>query len=231
MINTALITGKASTIARAVIPGAAYPAASNPGRLFSVSLLAGMLLLSGCNNSLDLRSRSQEPAEDSALDHANMQSARASALSITEAASAERYINNQDVMHTTFNESKTNVQAVPSESLVKQFAGRYTGQVPCTVQSLACSSDKVDMTLTLLPNGSAIRTLAAQGKVNAMLDKEVAAWTVSANGQNIMLILPNHEIWSFKKIGLNQLQFQPNASAMVEPAEALGQYSLMASNS
>lgn len=226
MINSALMTRKAIRLTSRSV--------RSPAQLVSGSMLLAMLLLSGCNNSMDLRSQhsahNKASAEDNMSAQANMHSAQAAALSVTEAASAARYINNQDVMQAAFSETE-NVTPLPSESLVKQFAGRYTGQIPCTVQSVACANDKLDITLTLLPDGSAIRTLVAQGKVNAMLEKETANWTVSANGQNIMLILPNHEIWSFRKIGNNRLQFQPRASAMVEPADALGQYSLVAANS
>lgn len=212
MINYSLVASKATAFTRL---------------LTSSMLLA--TLLAGCNNSMDLRSYQKESGADSQFQNSGMQSAQANALSLSEAASAARYINTQDVMHTTVKEN-TPLKRLPSESLIKQFAGRYTGQVPCILQLGTCSSGTIDMTLTLLPDGSAIRTLAEQGKVHAMLHKDTAAWTVSANGQNIMLILPNHEIWSFKKVGGNRLQFQPNASAMVESSGSLGQYLLVADN-
>lgn len=220
MINRALVTGKASDVKLLSKP--------RVPRLSVASMLLAMLLLTGCNNSLDLRSSHLEPAEQQA--QASMQSTQTSALSLTEAASAARYINTQDMMQAARAEQPAHAP-VGSDSRLKQFAGRYTGQVPCVIQSATCSGGQIDMTLTLLPDGSAIRTLAAQGKINAMLDKETANWTVSANGQNIMLMLPNREIWSFRKVDGNQLQFQPASSTVPELAQAATPYSLTASHS
>lgn len=233
MINRALISANRKEAIRTQ-RSQSYLASGHIAPRFATRLLHGSLvaalLLSGCSNSLDLRSQSQEAADDVTTQQPSMQSAQMNALSLTQAASADRYINNQDVMPITLTATKGQAKAIPSQSLVNEFAGRYSGQVPCALQASSCDSDMLDMTLTLLPDGSAVRTLVTQGKVNAMLDKEKAAWTVSANGQTILLILPSHEIWSFRKTGNHQLQFQPNASAMVEPVKALGQYSLVAAN-
>lgn len=212
MINHTLTVAKAAQLTRS----------------FSASMLL-VMLLSACNNSLDLRSLQHETGPDNPLQHATMQSMQAAALSVSEAASAARYINPQAISHSAAKDHAA-PQQLPSQSSVRQFAGRYTGQIPCSLQAAMCSNGTINMTLTLLPDGSAIRTLAQQGKVHGMLDRDTAAWTVAANDQTIRLTLPNQEIWHFNKLADNQLQFQSGPSALGESASALGQYALVASS-
>ncbi|RYZ52607.1 MAG: hypothetical protein EOP49_09140 [Sphingobacteriales bacterium] len=69
-----------------------------------------------------------------------------------------------------------------------------------------------------------------QGKINSILDKDTANWTVSSDGHTIMLILPNNEIWSFQKVAPGKLQFEPSASALAGSSAALDRYALVATN-
>lgn len=193
-----------------------------------------VLTLAGCSNSLDLRAQHKDQREER-LNY----SAQASSMALSDAASALRYLNNQNSSQNTNSQSLLQVSdnqkvahAIPAPQVVAYFAGRYTGQIPCHVQSSQCAQEKIDIALTLLPDGSAIRTLVQQGKVNAMLEKETAVWTVTGNGQHIMLILPNHEVWSFRRAGQGKLRFEPESSATLTNAVSTGsrEYVLTAAN-
>ncbi len=188
-----------------------------------------VLVVAGCSNSLDLRSQQKDQREER-LAH----SAQASSMALSEAASAVRYLNSQNNSQNMLEVSDTTEVAhvIPAPQIIEHFAGRYTGQIPCNVQSSQCGREKIDIALTLLPDGSAIRTLVQQGKVNSMLEKETAVWTVTGNGQHIMLILPNREVWSFKQEGQGKLRFEPNSSATLTNALSTGsrEYVLTAAN-
>lgn len=151
------------------------------------------------------------------------------ALSVREVAAAARYIDPNESTY-SIAEPIARQQPLPSEPLIQQFAGRYSGQVPCSTSGKECRNKTIDVTLTLLPDGSAIRTRVQQGKVNSILDKDTANWTVSSDGHTIMVILPSNEIWSFQKVGPGKLQFEPSASALVSSTEDMARYALVASN-
>ncbi len=183
------------------------------------------ILTTGCSNSLDLRGQYKDKSEDS-LVHSN----QVSALALSEAASAVRYLNNQEVLRASAAQNISH--NVPSAQLITDFSGRYTGQIPCVVQASLCNKDKVDIALTLLPDGTAVRTLVQQGKVNSMLEKETAVWSVANNGKNILLILPNREVWHFIKEGEGKLRFEPHNSAFANNpvVSKSGEYVLTAAN-
>ena len=151
------------------------------------------------------------------------------ALSVREVAAAARYIDPNESTY-SIAEPIAHQQPLPSEALIQQFAGRYSGQVPCSTSGKECRNKTIDITLTLLPDGSAIRTRVQQGKVNSILDKDTANWTVSSDGHTIMVILPSNEIWSFQKVGPGKLQFEPSASALVSSTDDMARYALVASN-
>lgn len=151
------------------------------------------------------------------------------ALSVREVAAAARYIDPNESTY-SIAEPIARQQPLPSEPLIQQFAGRYSGQVPCSTSGKECRNKTIDITLTLLPDGSAIRTRVQQGKVNSILDKDTANWTVSSDGHTIMVILPSNEIWSFQKVGPGKLQFEPSASALVSSTDDMARYALVASN-
>jgi hypothetical protein len=151
------------------------------------------------------------------------------ALSVREVAVAARYIDPNESTY-SIAEPIARQQPLPSETLIQQFAGRYSGQVPCSTSGKECRNKTIDITLTLLPDGSAIRTRVQQGKVNSILDKDTANWTVSSDGHTIMVILPSNEIWSFQKVGPGKLQFEPSASALVSSTDDMARYALVASN-
>lgn len=232
---------------------------SDVKRALSTSLMLGAtiaaLLSVGCNNSMDMRSyigqKSQgheaqaqsasmpNNATQSALSaastmHSNLSAnmldhSQPTALSVREVAAAARYMEPSESAY-SIAQPVVNQQPLPSEPLMQQFAGRYSGQVPCTVVGKACHNKTIDITLTLLADGSAIRTRVQQGKVNSILDKDTANWTVSGDGHTIMVILPSTEIWSFQKVGSGKLQFDPGASALVSSTDDMTGYALVASN-
>jgi hypothetical protein len=197
---------------------------------FSINATIGlsMLLTAACSNGLDLRGQHYDQHEES-LAH----SRQASSMALSEAASAVRSLKSQNMLDA--NEPVTVAHVVPTAQIVAHYAGRYTGQVPCASQSTQasqCAQEKIDIALTLLPDGSAVRTLVKQGKVNSMLEKETAVWTVAGNGETIMLILPNREVWSFKQAGRGKLRYEPNSSAALKDSMSSGshQYVLTAAN-
>lgn len=232
----------------------------DPKRLLSASLMLGAtmaaLLSVGCNNSMDVRSSlAQEPyAQDISTQHHSSQSALSTAgaapspastmhnhlsansldnsepiaLSVREVAVAARYTDPNETYRIA--EPAARQQPLPSESLIHQFAGRYSGQVPCSTSDKECRNKTIDITLTLLPDGSAIRTRVQQGKVKSIVDKDTANWTVSSDGHTIMVILPSNEIWSFQKVASGKLQFEPDASALVGSTDDMSRYALVASN-
>ncbi|XID74614.1 hypothetical protein ACF3NA_08830 [Alkanindiges sp. WGS2144] len=178
-------------------------------KLMLSGCLTGLAVsIAGCSNSLDLRPQHHDKQEEilrSSVD--------ATALSVSEAASAVRDLKSQNLLA----EQPAEVTPIQlSPQLIKQFAGRYTGQVPCITHAAPCEQQNVDVTLTLLPDGSAVRTRVQQGKVHSMLDKETAIWTVAGNGQTIMLILPNHEVWSFRQVEQGKLRYEPHDSAILK---------------
>ena len=198
---------------------------------FSRNTVLGLsvLLTAACSNGLDLRGQHNDHQEES-LAH----SRQASSMALSEAASAVRSLKSQNMY--ADNEPVTVAHVVPTAQIIEHYAGRYTGQVPCTIQSTQasqCDQEKIDIALTLLPDGSAVRTLVKQGKVNSMLEKETAIWTVAGNGQTIMLILPNREVWSFKQAGQGKLRYEPNSSAALKDpmSSSSRQYILTAANS
>ena len=174
------------------------------------SLIGFSVLATGCSNSLDLRGQQKDKTEAPSV-----QSSQVSSLALSEAASAVRYLNQQEMLQDAEPQQVSHI--VPAAHLIKDFAGRYTGHIPCVIQS-QCDKDKVDIALTLLPDGTAVRTLVQQGKVNSMLEKETAVWTVAGNGKNILLILPNREVWSFKREADGKLRFEPQDSATINSA-------------
>ena len=152
-------------------------------------------------------------------------------MALSEAASAVRSLKSENMLDS--HEPVTVAHVVPTAQIIEHYAGRYTGQVPCFIQSASqCDREKIDIALTLLPDGSAVRTLVRQGKVNSMLEKETAVWTVAGNGQTIMLILPNREVWSFKQAGQGKLRYEPNSSAALKDpmSSSAHQYILTAAN-
>ena len=198
---------------------------------FSVTAAIGLsiLLTAACSNGLDLRGQHNDQQEES-LAH----SRQASSMALSDAASAVRSLKSQNMLDNN-NEPVTVAHVVPTAQIIEHYAGRYTGQVPCTIQSTRasqCDQEKIDIALTLLPDGSAVRTLVRQGKVNSMLEKETAVWTVAGNGQTIMLILPNREVWSFKQAGQGKLRYEPNSSAALKDpmSSSAHQYILTAAN-
>lgn len=197
---------------------------------FSISAAVGLsiLLTAACSNGLDLRGQHNDQQEE-ALAH----SRQASSMALSEAASAVRSLKSESMLDN--NEPVTVAHVVPTAQIIEHYAGRYTGQVPCAIQSTGanqCDREKIDIALTLLPDGSAVRTLVRQGKVNSMLEKETAVWTVAGNGQTIMLILPNREVWSFKQAGQGKLRYEPNSSAALKDpmSSSSRQYILTAAN-
>ena len=196
---------------------------------FSISAAVGLsiLLTAACSNGLDLRGQHNDQQEE-ALAH----SRQASSMALSEAASAVRSLKSENMLDS--HEPVTVAHVVPTAQIIEHYAGRYTGQVPCFIQSASqCDREKIDIALTLLPDGSAVRTLVRQGKVNSMLEKETAVWTVAGNGQTIMLILPNREVWSFKQAGQGKLRYEPNSSAALKDpmSSSSRQYILTAANS
>lgn len=229
------------------------------GSLMLGATMAALLSV-GCNNSMDVgsflgqQSQGQESQAISMQNNANQSALSAiesnpastntmqnnlstnsldtsepTALSVREVAVAARYIDPNESTY-SIAEPIARQQPLPSETLIQQFAGRYSGQVPCSTSGKECRNKTIDITLTLLPDGSAIRTRVQQGKVNSILDKDTANWTVSSDGHTIMVILPSNEIWSFQKVGPGKLQFEPSASALVSSTDDMARYALVASN-
>lgn len=174
--------------------------------LFVGSSLLLAVLLSACSHDVGQTKTQEETVTVVTQDTNGL-----SSMSLSEAAMAVPQTEADDAHHSTI-----------SNKQLKQFAGRYTGTMPCVATNKACSEGNMDVTLTLFPDGSAVRTLAQQGKVNAMLEKETAEWQISADGKTISVTLPGEHQLTFKLLPNHQLQFDhaaPSAAAITPSIE------------
>lgn len=89
--------------------------------------------LVGCNNGYELRHAAhQEKAQQESDIKAVYQSSQDAVLSLSESASGERYLNNQDVMQKQPSDEQTlqtsslqAMQAQPKGQLIREYAAHY----------------------------------------------------------------------------------------------------------
>lgn len=160
----------------------------------SRNLLTGTLfttlLLAGCSHEVEPTKSKEETATITQQD-ANS----AASLSLSEAALA--------VPSTT-----DRPQLAPSpQQFLRQYAGSYTGVMPCVPGGGNCVQGDMNVTLTLFSNGTALRTLSQQGQDNAMLARETAIWSVKRDGKTLLVTLPSRHQLSFELLPAHKLRF------------------------
>lgn len=173
----------------------------------SVLVLSGMLL-AGCDHRLEQEQARQDMVSPADTDNdSNIQ-----AMSLSQAASAAPY-NESDMKH--------KAQKIDPNHRGAEVAGRYTGVMHCKQDSSSCSKGDIDVTLTLFADGSAMRTLAQQGLINSMLERETAFWQFDKDGQHILVYLPDNEVLKFSMNKAHQLTLQ-DVGSMQQSEDVFG---------
>lgn len=167
-------------------------------KLFAVAgsvLVMSATLLAGCDHRLEQEQARQDMVSPADRGNGNTMQA----LSLSQAASAAPYAEP---------DSQHKAQKKDLRQRGAEVAGRYTGIMHCKQDSTSCSQGDIDVTLTLFADGSAMRTLAQQGLINSMLERETAFWQFDRDGQHILVYLPDNEVLKFSMNKAHQLTLQ-----------------------